>query len=161
MISAVVVLVATMTTASYVEDRRDPRKRQQLARQAAEEAAFRNDPFVPSLLQTEGEELSGSASRQGTSSSPGFPSVSGPPEAYTKNCATCHGARGEGTRQGPLKFPPLLGISSKPRRTVDDIIAILNDPKAYGLEPPMKSFAGKLTDDEKRQIAGWVAALKK
>jgi len=160
MISAVVVLVATMTTASYVEDRRDPRTRQQLARQAAEEAAFRNDPFVPSLLQTEGEELSGSASRQGTSSSPAFPSAFGPPEAYTKNCATCHGGRGEGARQGPLKFPPLLGISSKPRRTVDDIIAILNDPKAYGLEPPMKSFAGKLTNEEQRQIAGWVAALK-
>jgi cytochrome c553 len=76
-------------------------------------------------------------------------------------CATCHGEHGEGARQGPLKFPPLLGVAAKPRRSIEDIIALLNDPKAYGLEPPMKSFATKLTDQEKREIAEWVVKLKK
>jgi hypothetical protein len=57
-------------------------------------------------------------------------------------------------------FPKLTGVGSKPRRTVEDIIGLLNDPKAYGLEPPMKSFANKLTEDEKREIAEWVAGLK-
>ena len=55
----------------------------------------------------------------------------------------------------------MLGVSAKPRRTVDDIVGLLNDPKAYGLEPPMRSFATKLTDQEKREIAEWVITLKK
>jgi ubiquinol-cytochrome c reductase cytochrome b subunit len=155
LLSIVLVLVVTMTTASYVEDRRDPRTRQQLARQAADEAAFRSAPFVPTLIQSDEQQSSSAGAPSSASSGPG------PPLAYTKQCATCHGEHGEGARQGPLRFPPLLGVSAKPRRTVDDIIALLNDPKAYGLEPPMKSFAGKLTDEEKRQIAEWVVTLKK
>jgi hypothetical protein len=59
-----------------------------------------------------------------------------------------------------LKFPPLIGVGSKPRRTVDDVVGLLNDPTAYGLEPPMRSFATKLTDQEKRDIAQWVVGLK-
>jgi hypothetical protein len=54
-----------------------------------------------------------------------------------------------------------LGVAEKPRRSVEDIVGILNDPTAYGLEPPMKSFATKLRDDEKRAIAEWVVTLKK
>jgi mono/diheme cytochrome c family protein len=80
---------------------------------------------------------------------------------YTKLCASCHGEHGEGARQGPLKFPALLGVADKPHRSLDDVIGILNDPKAYGLEPPMKSFATKLSDDEKREVASWVVTLKK
>ncbi|MDQ2976575.1 MAG: c-type cytochrome, partial [Acidobacteriota bacterium] len=147
------VFVVTLTGLAYVSDRRNPRARQQLARQAADEAAFRQQPFVPTLLKEDDE-------APGPTVSPGT-SASGPPAAYTKMCATCHGEHGEGARQGPLKFPPLLGVAEKPRRSVEDIIALLNDPKAYGLEPPMKSFATKLTDDEKREIATWVVTLKK
>ena len=56
--------------------------------------------------------------------------------------------------------PKLIGIAAQPHRTVEDIIAILNDPSAYGLEKPMTSFANKLTDEEKRQIAEWIEGLK-
>jgi ubiquinol-cytochrome c reductase cytochrome b subunit len=152
-----IILVASMTIISYASDRRDPRTRQQLARQEAEEATFRREPFVPVLLR-EGDASNGAASA--ASASPGT-SAAGPPPAYTKLCATCHGEHGEGARQGPLKFPPLLGVAEKPRRSVADIVGILNDPMAFGLEPPMKSFATKLTDDEKRVIAEWVVTLKK
>lgn len=152
-----IVFIASMTVASFVSDRRDPRTRQQLARQAAAEAAFRREPFVPTLLK-EGDPANGPASA--ASPSPGM-SATSPPVAFTKLCATCHGEHGEGARQGPLKFPPLLGVAEKPRRSVADIIGILNDPTAYGLKPPMKSFATKLTDDEKREIAEWVVTLKK
>ena len=148
------LLVVTMTTVSSVSDRRDPRARQQLARQAADEEAFRREPFVPTPMKLDSE---ANAARSVTPSQ----SQVGPPAAYTKLCATCHGEHGEGARQGPLRFPPLVGVSSKPRRTVDDIVGLLNDPVAYGLEPPMKSFATKLTDQEKRQIAEWVVTLKK
>jgi ubiquinol-cytochrome c reductase cytochrome b subunit len=152
-----IVLIASMTIISYMGDRSDPRTRQQLARQATEEAAFRREPFVPVLLR-EGDATNGAVPV--ASPSPGL-SATGPPAAYTKLCATCHGEHGEGGRQGPLKFPPLLGVAEKPRRSVEDIIGILNDPTAYGLEPPMKSFATKLTDDERREIAQWVVTLKK
>ncbi len=147
------LLVITMTTASYVSDKRDPRIRQQLARQAAAEDAFRKEPFRPRPLKPEDE--------QNQASSVGASSQGGPPAAFTKLCATCHGEHGEGARQGTLKFPSLLGVSAKPRRTVDDIVGLLNDPTAYGLEPPMRSFATKLTDQEKLEIAEWVVTLKK
>jgi ubiquinol-cytochrome c reductase cytochrome b subunit len=148
------VFVIVLTVLAYFSDWRNPRTRQQLARQAADEAAFRREPFVSTLLKEDNE-------APGPTVSPVTSSAVGPPAAYTKMCAACHGEHGEGARQGPLKFPPLLGVSEKPRRSVEDIIGILNDPKAYGLEPPMKSFATKLTDDEKREIAMWVVTLKK
>lgn len=156
-LSLSLLFVVTMTLASYAGDRRDPRTRRQLARQAAEEASFRNEPFVPTLLKT-GDETVGAAPAASPLTGS---SIAAPPAAYTKLCATCHGEHGQGAQQGRLKFPPLLGVSAKPRRSVEDIIAILNDPTAYGLEPPMKSFATKLSDEEKRQIAEWVVTLKK
>ena len=147
-------VVVTMTTVCYLSDRRDPRVRQQLARQAADEAAFRKEPFTPTLMKLDNEPDAASSALAPVL-------TGGVSPAYTKYCATCHGEHGEGARQGALRFPPLLGVASKPRRTVDDIIGLLNDPTAYGLEPPMKSFATKLTDQEKREIAEWVVTLKK
>jgi ubiquinol-cytochrome c reductase cytochrome b subunit len=138
-----VVWIVGMTTTSYLGDRRDPRIRQHLAKQAADEDAFRRTPFRPVALKTSDE----------TSRNP-------PPRAYTTSCAICHGGRGEGATQGNLKFPPLIGVASKPRRTRDDIIGLLNDPAAYGLQPPMRSFATKLTEEEKREISDWVVTLK-
>jgi cytochrome c553 len=152
-----IVFIANMTIISFVSDRRDPRTRQQLAVQAAEEADFRREPFVPAFLK-EGD----TTNEPGSAASPSpAMSATSPPVPYTKLCATCHGEHGQGARQGPLKFPPLLGVAEKPRRSVADIIGILNDPTAYGLEPPMKSFATKLTDDEKREIAEWLVTLRR
>jgi len=153
-LSLSIVFITSMTLISYVSDRRDPRTRQQLAVQVAEEAAFRREPFVPAMLKE-----ADTANVPASAASPGM-SATGPPLAYTKLCATCHGEHGEGARQGTLKFPPLLSVAEKPRRSVADIVGILNDPTAYGLEPPMKSFATKLRDDEKREIAAWVVTLK-
>jgi len=135
-----------MTVLSYLSDKKDPRTRQQLARQASEEAAFRQAPFVPQPVMLGAEQAT--------------TTQVGPPESYNRFCANCHGPHGEGARQGNLRFPPLLGVSLKPRRTVEDIVGLLNDPTAYGLEPPMRSFATKLTDEEKKQIAEWVVKLK-
>ena len=137
------VWILGMTTASYLSDRRDPRSRQQLAKQAAEEDTFRRAPFRQVALNMSAE----------TSRNP-------PPRAYTTFCVMCHGERGEGATQAKLKFPPLISVASKPRRTRDDIIGLLNDPAAYGLQPPMRSFATKLTEQEKTEIADWVVTLK-
>lgn len=142
-------LVLTMTIAAHLSDRRDQHARKQLARQAADEARWRNAPFQPQLLQARQGEQTNSSSV-----------VGGPPLKYIQYCANCHGVRGEGARQGELKFPPLLNVGAKPRRTIDDIVALLKDPTAYGLQPPMRSFSDKLSEAEMKEIAGWVVRLK-
>jgi ubiquinol-cytochrome c reductase cytochrome b subunit len=170
-------LVMGMTILAYVKDATDPPTRAQLMRQEAEEAAFRATPFTPLRSRTSesviDEETNGAetieSNKAATSPSPGSqpsPAASGspstlsatqPPAAYITNCSGCHGTRG----QGASVYPRLIGVSSKPQRSVADIIAIMNDPTSYGLDPLMPSFAAKLSDDEKREIAEWVEALKK
>jgi ubiquinol-cytochrome c reductase cytochrome b subunit len=146
LLSLGVVLVVIMTTASYLSDRRDPRTAQQFARQAAAEEAWRHQPFQPATITL--------AANTNTTVS------GGAPDMYTKFCAQCHGSHGQGGQQGPLKFPPLLNVSTKPRRSVDDIIGLLHDPTAYGLEPPMRSFSTKLTEEQMREIAEWIVKLR-
>jgi ubiquinol-cytochrome c reductase cytochrome b subunit len=171
------LLFTVLTILAYVKDATDPLVRAQLRRQQAEEMAFRNAPFTPLRSRTsesvsiEPRAVEKDAGKQGgvqspdASPSPGSDVTSntstntqagGPPESYITNCSACHGTRG----QGASIFPKLTGVGSKPRRTVEDIIGLLNNPLAYGLEPPMKSYADKLTEDEKREIAEWVASLK-
>jgi len=140
-----VVLVVIMTTVSYFSDRRDPRTAQQFARQAAAEEAWRRQPFNPATI---------------TLAATTTNATGGAPDMYTKFCANCHGTHGQGAQQGPLKFPPLLDVSAKPRRSVDDIVALLKDPTAYGLQPPMRSFADKLREEQMREIAEWIVKLR-
>lgn len=139
--------ILTMTTTSYLSDHRDSRVRQQLAKQEMQEAEFRSAPFKPASIKL--GDVAGNNVNQ-----------SSVPAAYTQLCANCHGPQGEGARQGTLRFPPLVGVSAKPRRTIEDIVNLLNDPMSYGLEPPMKSFATKLTEAEKKEIAAWIVTLK-
>ncbi|HEX6716283.1 MAG TPA: cytochrome b N-terminal domain-containing protein [Pyrinomonadaceae bacterium] len=144
-----VVLVVIMTTASYLSDRRDPQTARQLARQAAQEQVWRRTPFTPVTMSL-------------AAAAPTSQSAAGtPPVLYTKFCVNCHGANGEGGRQGRLTFPPLVDVSAKPRRAVDDIVGLLKDPQAYGLQPPMRSFSEKLTEDQMKEIAQWIVKLKK
>jgi len=146
-LGAGVVMISLMTTVSYLSDRRDPKTRAQLSKQAAQEEAVRREPFKPAMI------TSASATPDAAAGNP--------PDVYIKFCAQCHGASGEGGRQGPFRFPPLVNVSTKPRRTADDIAALLKDPTAYGLQPPMTSFATKLTEDQMREIAGWLVKLKR
>ena len=144
------VLVLTMTTASYLSDRNDPQTWKQLSRQSAEEEAWRREPFKPATISLAASANPGPANTSG-----------GPPDMYTKFCANCHGPNGEGGRQGRLTFPPLIDVSAKPRRTVDDLVGLLKDPAAYGLQPPMRSFSNKLTDEQMKEIGEWIVKLKK
>jgi len=80
---------------------------------------------------------------------------------YVKFCADCHGPHGEGARRNNLTFPPLLDVPAKPRRTVEDIVGLLKDPPAYGLQPPMRSFSDKLSEEQMREIAQWIVNLKR
>jgi len=148
LLGAFALWVSTMTVAAHLSDRRDPRTRDQLARQAQQEANWRREPFTPIKLG------SPVAATQGGNSND-------PPALYVKFCVDCHGPHGEGARRGNLNFPPLLGVAAKPHRTVDDIVGLLKDPPAYGLQPPMRSFNDKLSEPQMREIAQWVVQLKR
>jgi cytochrome c553 len=147
-----VVLIVTMTTTSYLSDRNDPRTSRQLAIQAAHEDAWRSEPFTPATLTL----ATAGAMPAESGNAPG-----GQPNMYIKFCASCHGLNGEGARQGRLTFPPLLDVSTKPRRTVDDLVALMKDPAAYDLQPPMRSFSNRLTEQQMREIAEWIVKIKK
>ena len=148
LLGAGVVVVLLMTTAAYLSDRRDQKTREQLSRQVAAEEAWRHEPFDPVRLTL-------------ASASAPAEAAGGAPAIYLEFCANCHGQNGEGARQGRLNFPPLLDVPAKPRRTVDDIVGLLKDPTAYGLQPPMKSFSDKLTEQQMREIAEWIVKLKR
>lgn len=146
-----VVLILVMTTASYLSDRNDPQTWKQLSRQTAEEEVWRGKAFQPETITI----------ATATTASGSETNASGTPVMYTKYCANCHGPNGEGGRQGRLTFPPLLDVSAKPRRTVDDIVGLLKDPTAYGLQLPMRSFSNKLTDEQMKEIGEWIVKLKR
>lgn len=80
------------------------------------------------------------------------------PAGYTKNCAECHGANGEGTK----KYPELSGITTREEDKLsdEDIVGIINNPKAFGISGKMQSFKTKLTEDEKNEIVVWIKTLK-
>lgn len=151
LVGSLLLLAAALTAVAHYEDSRDPRVREQLARQAARETEFRSSPFVPKSSRGEAE---GAARPEATPAE----SIEAPPapEAYQRNCAKCHGPRGEGKSVNP----DLRGISARPGRTVEDLISIINDPASHGLEARMPSFARKLTEDEKRAVAEWIVSLK-
>jgi ubiquinol-cytochrome c reductase cytochrome b subunit len=119
------LIILVMTTASYISDYRNPRVREQLARQDSTPVATRAAPVL-----------------------------------YEKWCSNCHGRNGEGAQQGQVHFPRLTGVGAKPQRNVDDIVGLLKNPEAYGLQPPMRSFSEKLTEPQMREIAEWVHRLR-
>jgi ubiquinol-cytochrome c reductase cytochrome b subunit len=143
------LLVGGLSGLAVWEDWRDPRVREQLAQQAAAEAEFRRAPFVPRRL---GAEAPGDAAASGNNAG----ASAEPPAAYAQHCARCHGARGEGKSINP----PLTGLSLRPRRTVADLVRIMDDPATYNLDKRMPSFAGKMTDEEKLSVAEWLWTLR-
>ena len=152
-----ILFITFMTGMAYINDARDPSVRARLQQQATDEAAFRAEPFAPLPPRSTGTAAAMSTNMNTGPMSNRMMSADTPPEPFEKKCASCHGTRGQGVKP----FPRLLGVSAKPRRTVEDIVGLLNDPKSFGLEPPMKSFATKLSDAEKREIAEWLMLLRK
>jgi mono/diheme cytochrome c family protein len=148
LLGAFTLWVLTMTVGAHLSDRNDARTREQLARQAAQESQWRSEPFTAVRLQ------SSTASAQAANSGE-------PPTLYVKFCADCHGPHGEGARRNNLTFPPLFDVPAKPRRSVEDIVGLLKNPPAYGLQPPMRSFSDKLSEEQMRQIAQWIVTLKR
>jgi ubiquinol-cytochrome c reductase cytochrome b subunit len=144
------LLVGGLSALAVWEDWRDPRIREQLARQASAETQFRRAPFVPKRFGAQSQ----STAAAGLGDNAGV--AAEPPAAYAQHCARCHGTRGEGKSINP----PLTGVSLRPQRTIEDLIGIMDDPAAYQLDKRMPSFAQKMSAEEKRVVAEWLAALR-
>jgi mono/diheme cytochrome c family protein len=80
------------------------------------------------------------------------------PASYTKNCAECHGDKGQGIKASP----ELTGLTTREedRRSDEDLLEILNNPKSFGLSSKMKSYKDKLSEEEKQEIVLWIKSLK-
>jgi ubiquinol-cytochrome c reductase cytochrome b subunit len=138
-----VVLAALTGLTGYAlyQDKQDP------LIEAQENAMerFMEEPFVPDTIGTPPGEVGGGAAQAAAPKAP---------SAYMTNCAGCHGDAGQG-QVGPA----LVGVSSKPKRTVEDLVGIIKTPEVYGLKG-MPGFAD-MSDADARAIAEWLATLKK
>lgn len=87
-------------------------------------------------------------------SKPAVPAVFDAAAKYKSTCAACHGM----TAQGLGAFPKLAG------RSADELASLLNDYKAGKNKGPqsamMLPIAAKLSADEIKALAGYVADLK-
>ena len=121
------------------EDRVHPEFGPKLKKQEEEMKEFFAKPFEPQIL--------GAAA-----AAAGAPP---PPAAYAAHCAACHGDNAEGGA-----FPALLGVASKPQRTKEDLLKILDDARAYNIKEPMPANFPKMTPEEKQAVAEWLSKLK-
>jgi mono/diheme cytochrome c family protein len=86
------------------------------------------------------------------------------PEAYTKNCASCHGADGAGhTKAGKmLGAKDLTDAAYQKTFTDDDATKSLKEGlKDASGKTKMKPFADKLSDDDIKTVVAYVRTLAK
>lgn len=115
------------------------------------------EELAKTFLKTEfrPQEVAASLSRN-TSTMAGLTGTNAaPPKAFLETCALCHGDHAEGNDLGP----PLLGVTTKPNRTKDDLFRLLENPPSYGLKDPMPVSFPDLSEDDKRHIVDWLVNL--
>src|SRR5262249_9741184 len=123
------------------KDRTNPEFAEKLKRQEEETRAYFDKPFEPQIIGA------GAALANGAKAAE-------PPKVFAENCAVCHGDHAEG---GPIG-PSLIGVSSKPQRSKEDLLKILEDSGAYGLKE-MPKFP-KLPQEDKLKVVEWIMTLK-
>lgn len=125
---------------SKYEDRRNPEFAAKLRQQEAAARKFLQTKFEPQPIG------------RGALNLPALPKA---PAAFAAHCAACHGERGEGG-----VGPTLTGLVGKPQRSAEDLLKLLDDTRAFGLEDPMPASFPKLSATEKQQIVEWLKQLK-
>lgn len=139
-ISLLFLAATSMTFIAVLEDRNSPNVKSQLERQAKERELFLNTPFTPKNI--------------GKATTVEAEKTVPPPNIYQSKCSACHGEKAEGQ-----VGPSLHNISSKEKRTREDIIKLLKDPKSYSLSPTMPTF-DDLSEKELQELADWIHSLK-
>lgn len=141
--------IVGLTGLAIIEDRVDPATRAILDAQSRASDEAMNAPFSPVPLSSQPDRVRRGLPVQTDATRP-------PPLEFSANCASCHGARAEGGGIGPS----LVLVTTKPDRSISDIIELLNDPRRYGLDSRMPEFS-MLGDSERREIAIWLASLSR
>lgn len=161
-------IIGALTLLTYLQDARDPRTREQLAKQQKEEMGFRASGFKPqpshlaqNAEKTEKKSESSAANKENQTDNPALQQnveVIEAPKVYKTHCAKCHGANGEGTKL----YPSLEGVTTREEEPLSDemLLAIINDAKSVGLSSKMPAYKNKLTEDEKQEIIRWIKTLK-
>ena len=97
------------------------------------------------------------ADKPGQQKGAGAPGTVEPPPAFTANlCAVCYWDRGQGAKIGPR----LIGVAAKPNRSKDDLLKLLDNPRALGSKNPMQASFPKLAPEDKLKIVEWLDTLK-
>jgi ubiquinol-cytochrome c reductase cytochrome b subunit len=147
----VFILVGTISLGVLAKyhDRRNPVFDAKLKLQDEEAQSFLRNPFQPQGIALRDDSVAQQA--LGAASDP-----MEPPAAFAQNlCATCHGARGQGGEMGPK----LIGVISKPNRSKEDLLKLLENTRAYGLKDPMPASFPKLTPEDRVKIVEWLDKL--
>lgn len=145
----VFILVGTVSLGALAkyQDRRNPEFNGKLGKQDEETQAFLKSPFEP-------QEIGSAKSGQQRERSLSDPNE--PPAAFAQNlCANCHGDHGQGGKIGPR----LIGVTSKPNRSKEDLLRLLDNTRAYGLKDPMPASFPKLSSEDKAKIVEWLDTL--
>ena len=122
------------------QDAHHPEFGPKLQKQEEEMHAFLKAPFEPQVVGVQGDGVKAAEA----------------PAAYVEACAACHGDHGEGV----ASFPKLTGVTAKPQRTKEDLLKLLDDSTAYGLDVPMPKSFPKLSAEQKKEIVDWLVKLK-
>ena len=131
----VFLLVGTVSLGALAkyQDHRNPEFNAKLKKQDEEARAFLKSPFEPQDI--------GSANKSENQRLSGTIDPIEPPAAFAQNlCANCHGDHGQGGKIGPR----LVGVTSKPNRSKEDLLKLLDNTRTYGLKDPMPVTKGKL-----------------
>ncbi len=127
------------------QDRNHPEFSVKIKEQEEEMRAYFAKPFEPQII--------GAAAMPDLTGLPG--KVAEPPDAYAESCSVCHGDKGQGDIS-----PPLIGVAGKPQRSREDLLKILDDARAYGIQKPMPESFPMLSQEQKEQIVDWMMTLK-
>ena len=86
-----------------------------------------------------------------------------PPEAWTKNCASCHGKDGRGDTKAGKKadVKDLTDAKYQASFTDEQMFKQIKEGLKDGAKEKMKPFKDKLTDDEVKAVGAYVRTLKK
>jgi len=96
-------------------------------------------------------------------SKPAGPTTTNPEELYLHYCAECHARAGEpgGPNLGGSKGPDLSHIGSATGMTVDWFTEYISNPQSKRpMVRIMPAFGDKMTPEQIRAIAEWLAAKK-
>lgn len=135
--------LGALLAASYWDDNRNETVKVQLEQQHKDAATFLTTPFTPQAINK--------PEKQAVASVTAAP----PPTLFVEKCAFCHGDAAEGGLG-----PALNNISKKEKRTREDLIKLIKDPRAYNLIETMPANP-EFSQKQCEELTDWILSINK